>query len=84
LQGKLWKLLALQALALAQAGDLRPTGIMGADYEALHDAVREVSPRLTEDRPLAEEIAALTLRLQSEELQERLLPVRPPAGVVAR
>jgi tyrosine ammonia-lyase len=79
LQDKLWKLLALQALALAQAGDLRPGGAMGTQYQALRDLVRQHSARLDVDRPLADDIAAVRLLLESREAQDRLLPERPAA-----
>lgn len=78
LQGKLWKLLALQALALAQAGDLRPDGVMGTRFQVLHDLVRQHSARLVDDRPLADDIDALMRRMRSNEVPTELLPERPP------
>ncbi len=80
---KVWKLTALQALALAQAADLRGAQIMGGDFRKLHRLVRRISPRLTNDRPLFEEIAALTARLQTEAAQRLLLP-RPAAPDLRR
>ena len=75
---KVWKLTAIQALALAQAADLRGGKVMGGDFRKLHRSVRSVSPKLTTDRPLFEDIAALTAKLQTEAAQ-RLLPPRPAA-----
>jgi len=70
----LWKLVAIEAIALAQAADLRgPDEVMGGDYRKLYDLVRSVSPQLQADRPLAEEIGQLTVLLQSEEVQQRCL-----------
>jgi len=70
----LWKLAAIEAIALAQAADLREgKQVMGADYRKLHEVVRSVCPRMQGDRPLAEEIGRVTELLQSEEVQERCL-----------
>jgi histidine ammonia-lyase len=70
----LWKLAAIEAIALAQAADLRGRkGVMGGDYRKLHETVRSVGPVLQEDRPLAEEIAGLVTLLQSEEAQRHCL-----------
>src|SRR3989440_6565167 len=50
----LWKLVAIEAIALAQAADLREgKQVMGADYRKLHEVVRSVCPRMQDDRPLA-------------------------------
>jgi histidine ammonia-lyase len=76
---KVWKLVGIQSLALAQAADLRGGDVMGGDYRKLQALVREVSPRLTVDRPLYEDIAAVVERLQSAQVQQRLLPPRVPA-----
>jgi tyrosine ammonia-lyase len=76
---KMWKLVAIQSLALAQAADLRGGDVMGRNYQGLHGLVRSVSPRLTVDRPLYEDISAMYQLLQSAEVQQRLLPPRPPA-----
>ena len=75
-----WKLLAIEAMALAQAADLRVRegrDVMGGDYRKLHALVREASPRLDEDRPLFEDIARVSEALQSEAAQEQCLPRRP-------
>src|SRR6266481_1952573 len=70
----LWKLVAIEAMALAQAADLRrPKEVMGSDYRNLYDAVRSVSPILTTDRPLAEEIGRVMDLLQSEAAQKQCL-----------
>jgi histidine ammonia-lyase len=80
---KVWKLTAIQAMALAQAADLRGGKIMGGDFRRLHRLVRNISPRLVGDRPLFEEIAALTAKLQTNAAQ-RLLPPRPEAPDLRR
>jgi histidine ammonia-lyase len=70
----LWKLIAIQALALAQAADLRGRDqVMGGAYRKLYDVVRGVSPTLAADRPLYEDIQRVTALLQSEEAQEQCL-----------
>ena len=78
---KLWKILAIQSLALAQAADLRgrKKNVMGGDYRKLHKLIRRVSPQLTDDRPLFEDIARVIALLQSESAQRVMLPPRPPA-----
>ena len=78
LTAKAWKIMAVQALALAQAADLRGHQVMGDDYRAFHGAVREISAPLKTDRPLFEEIAKATELLRSEAMQQRFLPPRPP------
>jgi len=79
LTDKVWKLAAIQALALAQAADLRGGDVMGADYARLHALVRGVSARLAEDRPLFEDLARVNELLRSPAAQQELLPPRPPA-----
>jgi len=69
----LWKLAAIEAVALAQAADLRGPGVMGGDYRKLYEVVRGVSPQLKSDRPLAAEIAKVTELLQTEEVQRQCL-----------
>jgi histidine ammonia-lyase len=76
---KVWKLAAIQSLALAQAADLRGGEVMGEHYREWHRRIREVSDRLTTDRPLFEDIAAVTELVQSAEAQRALLPARPSA-----
>jgi histidine ammonia-lyase len=79
----MWRLLAVEALALAQAADLRQRpGVMGARYQALHDGIRSISPYLVEDRPLYEDIAAVALWLQSPQAQAALLPARPKNPII--
>jgi tyrosine ammonia-lyase len=81
LTDKLWKILAVQSLALVQAADLRGhrKNVMGGDYRKLHKLVRGVSAQLTDDRPLFEDIARVAALLQSKTAQRTLLPPRPPA-----
>jgi tyrosine ammonia-lyase len=74
----LWKLLAIEAMALAQAADLRDDpNVMGADYRKFHGLLRAVSPVLMEDRPLFEDIGRVVALLQSEETQAKCLKQRP-------
>jgi histidine ammonia-lyase len=63
---------------------LRGGDVMGGDFRKLHGLVRAVSPKLTADRPLFEEIAAMAARLQTDAAQRPLLPPRPPAPVGPR
>ena len=81
LTGKVWKILAVQSLALVQAADLRgrKQDVMGGDYKKLHKLIRGVSAQLTDDRPLFEDIARVAALLQSPTAQRALLPPRPPA-----
>ena len=68
-----WKILAIEALALAQAADLRaPKKVMGGDYQKLYKLVRRCSPKLENDRPLTGDIERVTALLQSDETQKEL------------
>src|SRR5262245_54858487 len=70
----LWKLVAIEALALTQAADLRGRpDVMGGDYRKLYELVRKVSPTLESDRPLADDIQRITALLQSEAAQAQCL-----------
>lgn len=69
---KLWKLIAIQAMALAQASDLRGNGA-GESYCRLKERVREISPQLAEDRPLFEEIEAMTAFVSDPKTADELL-----------
>ena len=74
---KVWKLVAVQALALVQAADLREPDVAGECYRALHRLVRSTSEKLTNDRPLYEDIARVCDLLKSPEAQASLLSKRP-------
>jgi len=76
---KVWKLAAIQALALTQAADLRGGAIMGGDYAKMHRLIRGVSARLADDRPLQEDIMRVNELLQSSEAQAQLLSPPSPA-----
>ncbi len=70
----LWKILAIEALTLVQAADLRGCEkALGGDFKKLYDLVRGVSPKLENDRPLNEDIARVTALLQSEAAQQHCL-----------
>ena len=74
-----WKILAIEALALAQAADMRGREkALGADYRQLYELVRGVSPKLEGDRPLGEDIQRATALLQTEAAQLQCL--RPPTN----
>ncbi len=77
LLGKVWKIAAIQTLALAQTADLRDGEMMGDQYQALHRLVRSTSDKVNSDRPLFEDIARVADLLRSSEAQARLLPPRP-------
>src|SRR6202012_4696477 len=69
----IWKILAIEALALAQAADLRgPDRALGADFRKLYDLVRGCSPKLENNRPLAGRIEKVTAFIQSEAVQQNL------------
>jgi histidine ammonia-lyase len=69
-----WKIAAIEALALAQAADQRGgNNVMGGDYRKLYELVRGVSPKLENDRPLYEDIQRVTALLQSEAAQKHCL-----------
>jgi histidine ammonia-lyase len=70
----LWKLAAIEAVALSQAADLRRRpDLMGGDYRKLYDLVRQASPTLESDRPLADDLQRVTALLQSEAAQAQCL-----------
>lgn len=74
----LWKLLAIEAMALVQAADLRnDPHLMGEDFRKFHDLLRDVSPVLKEDRPLFEDIEKVVALLQSAEARAQCLKPRP-------
>ena len=69
-----WKILAIETLALVQAADLRGKDfVLGSDFRKLHDIVRGVAPTLGGDRPLVNDIEAVTSLLQSEDVQLQCL-----------
>ena len=69
-----WKILAIEALALVQAADLRGKDfVLGGDFRKLHDLVRGVSAQLGSDRPLVSDIEQVTRLLQSEDVQQQCL-----------
>ncbi len=69
-----WKIAAIEAVSLCQAADLSPRGdVMGGDFRRLYELVRAVSPKLENDRPLAEDIQRVTALLQSEDAQRQCL-----------
>ena len=78
---KIWSLAAIEAMALAQAADHRAEGTMGGAYQDLHGRIRDVSPQLEEDRPLFEDIAAVSAMLQSGLTQQSCLGSRVPSPV---
>ena len=73
---KTWTILAIEAIALAQAADHRDDGTMGDAFRQLYTKIRAISPRLHEDRPLFEEIKAVSAMLQSDETQKSCLTTR--------
>lgn len=74
----LWKLLAIEALAIVQAADLRDNGnLMGTDFKRFHKLVRRTSGPLKEDRPLYEDIKGVVALLRSEEARGQCLRERP-------
>ncbi len=74
----LWKILAIEAIALAQAADARGCEkVLGGDYRKLYELVRGVSPKLENDRPLNEDIQRVTALLQTEDAQQHCLRPEP-------
>jgi tyrosine ammonia-lyase len=74
-----WKIAAIEAIALAQAVDARgPDMVLGGDYRKLYELVRGASPKLANDRGLADDIARVTVLLQSEEAQQECLAPQDP------
>lgn len=65
-----WKILAIEALALAQVPDLRDKKVMGGDYKKLYAMVRDLSPKLENDRPLMDDISRVADLLKSEGAQK--------------
>lgn len=73
-----WKIAAVETMALVQAADLREDKtVMGSGYKLLNEKVREVFPKLVEDRPLQEEIEKVNTLIQSKDLQNDIL-LKPP------
>jgi histidine ammonia-lyase len=69
-----WKILAIETLALVQAADLRGKDfVFGSDFRKLHGIVRSVSAQLGSDRPLMTDIEEVTRLLQSEDVQQQCL-----------
>lgn len=69
-----WKILAIEAIALVQSADLRgPDFVLGSDFQKLRDLVRGVSSKLENDRPLMSDIEQVTRLLQTEDAQQRCL-----------
>ena len=69
-----WKILAIEAIALVQSADLRgPDFALGGDFQKLRDLVRGVSSKLESDRPLMSDIEQVTRLLQTEDAQQRCL-----------
>jgi histidine ammonia-lyase len=76
-----WKIVAIEAIALAQAADARGCEkVLGGDYRKLYELVRGVSPKLEGDRPLYEDIQRVTALLQTEDAQQHCL--RPQTETV--
>jgi len=76
----LWKILAIEALAVTQAADLRGSEFVpGGDFQKLRELIRGVSPRLESDRPLNEDIQRVTALLQSETAQQDCLQPKTDA-----
>ncbi|HTA95338.1 MAG TPA: aromatic amino acid ammonia-lyase [Verrucomicrobiae bacterium] len=70
----LWKILAIEAITVVQAADLRGREkVLGGDFKKLYELVRGVSLKLENDRPLNEDIARVTALLQSESAQQECL-----------
>ena len=68
-----WKILAIEALALAQAADLRgPEKVLGGDCRKIYELVRGCSAKLENDRPLVGDIERVTALLQSDDVQKNL------------
>jgi histidine ammonia-lyase len=71
------RLFAIEALAAAQAVDLRKAGRLGAGSAIVHGFVRETSPWLDDDREMGQEAERLAIRLLAGELAGRLGTLRP-------
>jgi tyrosine ammonia-lyase len=75
-----WKICGVLGLCLAQAFEIRnDSAIDGPLFRDFLDNVRTLSPRLEEDRPLYEDIGALSAHLRSPDFQSHFCPPRPPA-----
>jgi len=84
----LWRIVAIQALAVAQAADIRGPGVFGRDSRAFHRMIRTVSAPLLADRPLFEDIQRVIGLLQSTQAQSKILRPAPScptgsAGIVS-
>lgn len=73
-----WTLLAIQAMMLAQAADLREdSNMMGRSYRQLYELIRSVSPQLKQDRPLFEDIAKIATLMQDDNTHKQFFTPRP-------
>ena len=82
---KLWTLLAIQSMALVQAADFRnDEKIFASGFGPFYTKVREIFPKLVEDRPLYEEIAACAELLRNQAFQQQILPLRPQGPLEIR
>jgi histidine ammonia-lyase len=73
------RLIAIEALAAAQAVDLRGPKALGAGSRLVHAFVRETVPSLEADRETGPEAERLVQRLLAGALTERLQSVLPPS-----
>ena len=64
------KILSIEALCLAQAAELRGVEHISITSQHMVDFVRQYSPFLDEDRPLSEEIEALSDAFSDRDMTE--------------
>jgi len=73
-----WKVLAVQALSLVQACDLRGESLKaGEKFRMFYQRVRELSPELTKDRPLYKDIEKVINLLKDDSFISSLTTERP-------
>lgn len=80
---KLWRICAIQALAVAQAAELhRDPEVAGEGFRNFQKQLHGISPPLREDRPLYEDIAAVVQWLKQSGTQEEFIAGPDPRNDV--
>ncbi len=73
-----WKVLAVQALSLAQAFDLRGESFSpGEKFKTFYQKIRALSPELKEDRPLYKDIEKVISLLKNDDFISSIAAERP-------
>lgn len=73
----IWKILAIESLIVVQAIDFRKNkDIRNGIFNDFYEEIREISPKLEDDRPLFKDIEKVSDYLKSKEFQKMFLKLR--------